>query len=227
MGTIYRFLASYEGLIYILLALGALITIRWIFRYWLEWREAVFGLEREYAMRRLGQAVALMVIISILFLAELIIASFLAPSLAASSILATPTIDVLNNSGDTNPLDPSAANPTSAPAPGQITALGVGCIPDQLNLTNPTPGQELSATVKLEGTVRIENFGFYKYEVAPQGSQTWATISAGREVVINGELGLWDTSVLVPGDYQLRLIAIDNQGGSTAPCIIPVRIVTP
>ena len=227
MGTIYRFLASYEGLIYILLALGALFTIRWIIRYWLEWREAVFGLEREYAALRLGQSVALMVIISVLFLVELVIASFLAPSLASSDILATPTIDMLDDSGETNSFDPSSVNTEGVPLPGQSVALGVGCIPDQLNLTNPTPGQELNSTVKLEGTVRIDNFGFYKYEVAPQGSQTWATISAGREVVVNGELGLWDTSVLIPGDYQLRLIAIDNQGESTAPCIIPVRIVTP
>jgi hypothetical protein len=227
MGTIYRFLASYEGLIYILLALGALFTIRWIIRYWLEWREAVFGLEREYAVLRLGQSVALMVIICVLFLVELVIASFLAPSLASSDILATPTIDMLNNSGESTTLDPTSADTESAPLAGQSVALGVGCIPGQLNLTNPTPGQELNSTVELEGTVKIDNFGFYKYEVASQGSQTWATISAGRDVVVNGELGLWDTSVLIPGDYQLRLIAIDNQGESTAPCIIPVRIVTP
>jgi len=75
------------------------------------------------------------------------------------------------------------------------------------------------------GTVNIPNLGFYKYEVASQGSDTWATISADRVVVTNGILGRWDTAALTPGDYQLRLVVTDNQGKSLSPCIVPIRVM--
>jgi hypothetical protein len=227
MGTVFRFLANYEGLIYILLALGALFTVRQIIRSWYEVREAVFGLEREYAVRRLSQAIALTVFIGALFMLELIVASFLAPALPSAGNLATPTLDMIQNSGEPSLSEPSPAGTGFPPSNPLPETLGNGCIPGQLTFTSPNPGQEVSGTVTLEGTANIENFGFYKYEVAPQGSDAWATISAGRGIVINGELGLWDTSVLNPGDYALRLVATDNQGESTTPCMIPVRILAP
>ena len=63
--------------------------------------------------------------------------------------------------------------------------------------------------------------------VSPQDAETWATISAGREIVKNGDVGLWDTTTLTPGDYQLRLLVTDNQGQSYPPCVIPVRVIAP
>jgi hypothetical protein len=100
-------------------------------------------------------------------------------------------------------------------------------MPGEIFLVSPEPGQEVSGTVTLVGTVDVGNFGFYKYEVAPQGSDTWATISAGRNVVRNGDIGLWDTSTLTPGDYQLRLEVTDNQGQAYPACIVPVRVLAP
>lgn len=227
MGTIYRFLADYEGLIYILLALGALFTARWALRSWFELREAVFGLEREYAMRRLGQSSSMLVFIMVLFFTELVVVSFLAPSLPAADVLATPTLDILNAPGNASGGEPVPTAMESIPLTTQSADLGSGCVPDQLNFTVPTPGQEIRGSLELRGTVKIEDFGFYKYEVSPQGADAWVTISAGREVVVNGVLGLWDTSVVTPGDYQIRLVAIDNQGNETFPCIVPVRVIAP
>ena len=97
----------------------------------------------------------------------------------------------------------------------------------KLLLTSPEPGQEVSGTITLVGTVDVDNFGFYKYEVAPQGTESWATISAGRDIEKNGDLGLWDTSTLTPGDYQLRLEVTDNQGQAYPPCVISVRVIAP
>ena len=83
----------------------------------------------------------------------------------------------------------------------------------------------MKGTVELIGTVNIPNFGFYKYEVAPQGSDTWATISAGREIINQWQLGSWITTALTPGDYQLRLVVTDNQGQALPACVVPVRVV--
>lgn len=224
MNAVYRFLAAYEGLIYILLALGGLFAFRWLWKSWREWRDSVFGLEREFAMRRLSQAAIVSLLILFLFFGELFLASFVVPALPASDRLIILTSDDLNQTEGTPSGDATAA---AAPVGGQLSEQSSGCIPDELILTSPEPGSDVSGTVTLVGTVNIDNFGFYKYEVAPQGTETWATISAGKEAVRNGDLGLWDTSSLIPGDYQLRLEVTDNQGQALPPCVISVRVSAP
>ena len=78
------------------------------------------------------------------------------------------------------------------------------------------------------GTADIPNFGFYKYEYAPLGSDTWATIVADKKVVQDSNLGKWViTSTITPGDYQLRLVVSDNNGINFPACVIPVRIIAP
>lgn len=227
MEAIFRFLATYEGLIYILLSLGGLFAFRWLWKSWREWRDSVFGLEREFAMRRLSQALIVSLLILFLFFGELFLASFIVPALPASDLLATPTIDVLNQTQGALSGDPTVLLSATTPAPEALPASGSGCVPDEIILTFPEPGQEVSGTITLVGTVAIDNFGFYKYEVSPQGEETWSTISAGRDAVQNGDVGLWDTSGLTPGDYQLRLEVIDNQGQAYPACVIPVRVRAP
>jgi len=227
MDSFYRFLASYEGLIYILLSLGGLFAFRWLWKSWREWHDSVFGLEREFAMRRLSQALIVSVLILFLFFGELFLASFIVPALPATDVPATPTIDLLNQTEGTlsgNPTD--LLNATSVPSESS-SASASGCIPDKIILTSPEPGQEVSGTVTLVGTVNVDNFGFYKYEFAPQGTDTWTTVSAGRDTLINEDLGLWDTSSLTPGDYQLRLEVTDNQGQVYPACVISVRVRAP
>jgi hypothetical protein len=225
METVYRFLATYEGLIYILLALGGLFAFRWLWKSWRELHESVFGLEREFAMRRLSQALAVSLLILVMFFGELFLASFVVPSLPSADLLATPTLDILRQTEGALSGNPATLL-TSLP-PASDTSSTSGCIPDQLIITSPEMGQEVSGTVTLVGTVDIANFGFYKYEVSPQGAETWATISAGREIVQNGDVGFWDTTSLTPGDYQLRLLVTDSQGQSYPPCIISVRVSAP
>lgn len=223
MSDIYRFLASYEALIYILLAIGGLFAFRWLWNSWREWQGAVYKLEREFSMRRLGQSAAASVLIAILFCVEFFIASFVIPGLPADVFLSTPTIDLLATPTGTlsaEMMTQFAGQPSSLPG-----ANSLGCVPNQVIFTSPEPGEEVQGIIELIGTVNTPSFGFYKYEVAPQGSDTWATISAGREVVINGTIGRWDTTALTPGDYQLRLVVTDNEGKALSPCIVPVRVI--
>jgi len=227
MNAVYRFLATYEGLIYILLALGGLFAFRWLWKSWREWRDSVFGLEREFAMRRLSQSLIVSLLILFLFFGELFLTSFMVPILPASDMLVTPTLDILNQTESALSGDLSVGATTVAPILDQPSEQSVGCVPDELIVTSPEPGENVSGTVTLVGTVDINNFGFYKYEVSPQGAEAWATISVFRETVRNGDLGLWDTSSLTPGDYQLRLEVTDNQGQALPPCVISVRVSAP
>jgi hypothetical protein len=227
MEAVFRFLATYEGLIYILLSLGGLFAFRWLWKSWHEWRDSVFGLEREFAMRRLSQALIVSLLILFLFFGELFLASFIVPALPATDLLATPTLDVLNQTAGAISGDSAAILNATAPASEVQSASGNGCVPGEIILTSPEPGQEVSGTVTLVGTVAVDNFGFYKYEVAPQGEDAWSTISAGRDPVTNGDVGLWDTTAMTPGDYQLRLEVTDNQGQAYPACVIPVRVRAP
>lgn len=227
MEPLYRFLATYEGLIYILLSLGGLFAFRWLWTSWREWRDSVFGLEREFAVRRVSQAFMVSLLILFLFLGELFLASFVVPALPSNELVATPSLNLLNQAQGFISSDPAVALTVMTPVANFLSGATSGCKPSEIILTSPEPGQELSGIVKLVGTVDVDNFGFYKYEVAPQGTELWATISAGREIVKNGDVGLWDTSTLTPGDYQLRLEVTDNQGKAYPACVIGVRVVAP
>jgi hypothetical protein len=224
MAAIYHFLSTYEVLIYILLAIGGLFAVRWLWRSWSEWRQAVYSLEKEFALRRMGRAIASLSVILILSCAELVTASLIVPSLPASFFIATPTLDLLATPTGTISAD-LATQLALTPRPVPTVAEPEGCQPGKLMLTSPKAGTEIRGTVDVQGTVDVPNFGFYKYEIAPINSDSWATISAGRKTVIAGSLGKWDTSSVAPGDYELRLVATDNQGLSLPACIIPIRVL--
>jgi hypothetical protein len=223
MGFVYRSLANYEALIYIALAIWGLFVFRSLYRTWREWRDSVFSLEREFALRRLGRITAIALLILGLIFAEFFIATFVAPSLPASDILTTPTLDLLAAPpGTLSPADATQAVllPGTQSAPSGMS----GCVPDQIMITSPQPGATVNGSIGIIGTASVPNFGFYKYEIAPIGTQSWATISAGREAKQNEELGAWNTASLTNGEYFLRLVVTDNEGVSLEPCVIAVRV---
>jgi hypothetical protein len=223
MGSVYRSLANYEALIYIVLAIWGLFVFRSMYRTWLEWRNSVFSLEREFALRRLGRITAVALLILGLVFAEFFIATFVAPSLPASDILTTPTLDLLAAPPGTL----STADATQAAlllgSPAAPSGMS-GCVPDQIMITSPQPGATVNGSIEIIGTANVPNFGFYKYEIAPIGTQDWATLSADRNPKQNVSLGTWNTASLTNGEYFLRLVITDNEGVSLEPCVIAVRV---
>ncbi len=222
MAEFYKFLASYEALIYILLAMGALFAFRWLWRSWRESQTAVYAMEREFSARRLGQSSAISALIVIMFCFVFFINTFIIPGLPSDVFLTTPTLDLISTPTGTLSVEMMTQ---FANLPPRQAANTVGCTPGQIILKSPAAGDEIKGTVELIGTVNIPNFGFYKYEVARAGSDTWATISADRTPVEDGVLGRWNTTALTPGDYQLRLVVTDNQGNVLPPCVVPLRVV--
>jgi len=225
MPAIYQALGTHEVLIYIVLAIGAMFSLRWLWRSWREWRHAVYGLEKEFASRRMSRAIAALALVLVLFCGELVTASFILPNLPASMLVPTMTPDLLAT--PTGTISPELATAIALTPRPVTAAASTGCVPNRADIVAPEAGQELSGTVDIRGAANIQNFGFYKYEVTPLGSDSWATVSAGRDKVVGGSLGQWDTTALSPGDYQLRLVVTDNQGRSLPPCVIQVKIVPP
>src|SRR5512143_2448936 len=95
MTDLYRFLSSYEALIYILLLIGGMFSFRWLWKSWREWQNSMYKLEREFAVRRLSQSAGISALLVILFCIEFFMASFIIPGLPSQVFLSTPTIDVL------------------------------------------------------------------------------------------------------------------------------------
>ncbi len=219
----YNFLSAYEGLIYFILIMGGVFLGRWLWRTWGDWHGAIFGLEREISRRRFARAIGANVFWLALFLGTFIFVSFVIPSVPPSTFIATPTVDLLTTPTGTISAE-MAATLAARPTP-KAEDYSKGCIPNQLIVDSPVPGQTLSGIVELIGTVDIPRFGFYKFEVSPTGVEKWSTIYAGREVIHDDILGRIDTSELTPGDYSLRLIVADNVGKSLLPCVIQIHVI--
>jgi len=226
MIAILHFFTGYAFLIYLLLLVGIMFAIRSLIRARYEMGESLYGLERELALRHTNQAVAALSLIIFLALAELVLMVFLAPNIPAITLLVTPTMNPLVT--PTNTISPDLLTTLGVTTPlSTPTARATGCIPGQIMITTPKPGDVIQGKVTLVGTANIPNFGFYKYEFSPLGSDVWSTIQANREVKQDAKLGSWDTSEILPGDYNLRLVVIDNQGNTLPACIVPVQILAP
>lgn len=231
MEEVLRFLEKYELWIYVT---GGILGVIYLFRLisaWQEWRTALFGLERESAQRRFSTAMTATILIVIFMMAEFILISFVSPSLPQSSALPTPTLNLLATTTPAAAGEGTEIAPTRASAAAVLaTAPANECQPGKIEWIEPKSGAEISGTVALKGTVNVADFGFYKYEYSSPSSNTWMTIAAGNSPVTaetDNELGVWNTSEMVPGDYLLRLVVVDNQSKSLPACVIAIRILAP
>jgi hypothetical protein len=174
----------------------------------------------------------MLVLLFMMAVAVFVLVSFVAPAFPGSNPLLTPTMDLLASPTITLMEDSTqeAESPPTTESMSEMVTVevaGEGCVPGQIMLTEPNEGTEISGVIIVRGTADIQNFGFYKYEIARPGETVWLTIQAGREIRQEGELGQWDTRTLAPGDYMLRLVVTDNQGESLEPCVVRVRVNNP
>ncbi|HEX7972822.1 MAG TPA: hypothetical protein VF498_00300 [Anaerolineales bacterium] len=236
------FFRAFEVWIYLLLGLGGLIYIRKFILAWGELREAAFGLERDNAQARLNQAASILVLLLTMAVAEFVVVSFIVPEFPGATPLLTPPLNLLATPTTTlMPVTPPAgagtvvsAGTEAGPAAtgtvqpdgaGSITATG--CITGQVSILSPAEGQEIRGVVPVTGTADIPNFGFYRYETKRPDETIWLTLQVANKVVRDGRLGDWDTQRLQPGEYQLGLVIVDNQGKPLPPCVIKVRVALP
>jgi hypothetical protein len=224
LDSLLRFLDHYEILFYVIAAIIIIIAAQRTYLAWREWSASLFGLEKENSQRKFNQGLTILVFCVLVAAGIFFVNTFVTPTVPGVQQLATPTIDV------TQIPPTSTAAPTSEQT-GQgfiptITAyLSRGCVPGQVDWTDPQNEDTISGIVELKGTVNIEDLGFYKYEFSPSGTDSWTTIAAGKAIIQNDLLGgAWDTSDLVPGNYELRLVVYDNLNNPLPACLIQVTI---
>ncbi|MBX3000407.1 MAG: hypothetical protein KF893_17925 [Caldilineaceae bacterium] len=84
-------------------------------------------------------------------------------------------------------------------------------------IVSPAPGSTVSGVVTIIGTAVSENFDRYElaYKPEPSGEEAYAYLGEGREQVFGGQLGLWQTDDLAPGQYSLRMRVVRTDGNYT------------
>jgi hypothetical protein len=228
MEELLQFLQTYEIWGYAILGIIGIVYLQRLFLAWEDLRSAVYGLEKETARRRVSIAMTMMGLLMLFGLALFITVSFIAPAYPwGTRALSTPTLDFIST-----PTLLLETLPATLPAEAQETQavpepLREGCIPGQIEWISPASGEEITGTVDLTGTVNVPDFGFFKYEYTQPGSENWLTIAAGNEQKTEGILGAWNTEMITPGDYLLRLIVVNRDNQPYPACIIQVRIVPP
>jgi hypothetical protein len=228
MAFILRFLKTYEVVIYLLMVLIGMAYLRKFYLGLKEWRGTVYGLERAHAQRLLSEAISVLVLLICTGLAIFGLNTFVYPSIPLLQQLATPTLSPLTTPSLTLAASTLQTPGTTAPTSVVVsTQAASGCIAGRVELTSPVDGASISGKVDIKGTVLVDNFGFLKYEYALSGSSSWLTIAANHDILPPDSLfGIWDTSMLAPGDYQLGLVVEDN-GKMLPACVISVRILAP
>ena len=227
MQQVIKFLSDYEVIVYIILGITIVFASRKLVIAINESRNSLFGLEKETAQRKITSAVTMIVLVGLFAITEFIISTFLISELPQQISYATPTINLELTPSETNPpAKDETPRPTATPYPQAVVPdVANDCQEGTLEFTFPKQGESVSGVVELIGNVNTLNFGSYKYEYSSSGDLNWITIAAGGETRENESLGFWFTGSLIPGDYLLKLVALDNEGNELTPCIVNVQVV--
>ncbi len=92
-------------------------------------------------------------------------------------------------------------------------------------ITSPAAGETLRGQVTVTGNLDIPTFASAQLEFgyASNPTDTWFTIQAFSEPVVNSTLAVWDTTSITDGDYILRL-RVDFEDGTFRETTVPVKV---
>jgi serine/threonine protein kinase len=108
--------------------------------------------------------------------------------------------------------------------PGTVTAPSYAS--SSVDIVWPDEEALLTGIVKLLGTVAIADFWFYKVEIGIGRDPTAWTIIGDLHYtpVSSGVLETFDTMAFPPGQYTIRLLAVDTTGNFPPPCVVRVTL---
>ena len=131
------------------------------------------------------------------------VASFTATTIGVITAKAV-ALDAAGNRGEAN-TTVNVLDPTDTEAPTV-----------SLDLSGIVNG-EITAPVKIKGSVNDKNLDYYVLEVAPaDGSQPFKEMFRGTKTVENEVLGVLDPTLLPNDTYQVRLVAYDINGAGNS-----------
>ena len=219
---------EFQGWIYILFGIVGLLYLRGFLKWHAEVSRSVFSLERERASGQRSKAAAMLVLCIAGMVTTFLIAAFVSPAIPLSARpTPVPTISLFTPV-ESAPLGSEYLGGESETPLAIGTADKIGCENPNATMTSPVDGEQIRGVVEIFGTATIPNFAFYKIEYRnTSGDELWRAISAGTNTVQEDSLGVWDTTLVTPGNFELRLVVTDTEGNAPFPCVIQVRVAPP
>jgi hypothetical protein len=219
MVAILTFLQDYEMVAYYL---AVLIALWYIYRFvaaQVRLSKTAFGLERElFVGRRNGALGALALLIGLAVGVHLAVRYGLPEAQRLEQIR----------------INANAVNlPTITPSPTPLVLFGVdvsGCNEPKARLLEPRPGEAVRGKVAIRIVADIANFAFYKIELGtPDDPDLWVMLFNNNEPALEEEpfSWTWDSAMVVPGVYHLRLTVMKADLTSLTPCVVPIQVLSP
>jgi hypothetical protein len=234
MNEIISFFSQYENTLYLILGLGLL---GFGVRFYLAWRElrgSVFGLEQISAQRRLNNAAIGMFLLVLMGFLVFSLVTFVEPGLGVlgantqmPAVFGTEGSDMAGQAQTTQTAEDVFSTATPLPT---VEVNPDACMfeeddPNKISITSPRPNEEVRGLVEVVGVIDVEDFGFYKIEIAPADTGIWLGISVGEaQVPEETELVVFDSAFYPPGNYILQLVVSTHDVEEYEPCRVPIRI---
>lgn len=232
-----RPIVNFDIWLYIGLGFVALLFLRLIWLAHRDYGRSIFTLEREKATTQMTRAfMGLLVVIGLMigvYYLSMVTPTILPPSQSSP----TPTTPlILPDTPTPYPL-PTTPAPTATtvptptplfvaeetptpPPPPPDTGQPANCPHPGSTITQPGNGAQVAGVIEIRGSASIEQFDYYKFEFRVPGQNEWSFIERYNNAVDSGVLGSWNSDTVPPGEYQFRLVVVDQMGNYPEPCVI-------
>lgn len=233
MTDIISFFSQYENTIYGVLGSGLIV---FGFKFYFAWRElsgSIFGLEKVNAQRRLNNsAIGMFLLILMGFLVFSLI-TFVSPGVGAGTAadLGTQPVGGGTQGDSLGPEETPTqdAFATATPLPTVVVDPQACSFEEddviKIAITSPRPNEEVRSLVEVIGIVDVEDFGYYKLEIAEANTGLWLPVSVGETLVLEETaLVVFDSAFYPPGNYVLQLVVTNHDVEEYEPCRVPIRI---
>jgi hypothetical protein len=218
-----------QSWIYLSLGFFGLIYLRIAIKRYQDYRSTFFGLERDRAKERLTRSILMLMLVVAGLVATFLAATFGGPAVPVSARpTVLPTVSLLKTPEIAG--EGSQAEASTTPMEDAIIE-GLGCSNPDATITSPEDGDSIRGVVDILGVANIPGFAFYKVEIRSLTPDAmWQAIGAGTEQIcencnIEELLARWDTSLVMTGEYMLRLTVMDSVGNAPLPCELRVRVL--
>jgi hypothetical protein len=238
MTILVKLIADYAIWLYLALGLIALLFLRAYMVARRERENAIFALEREAAVGRMGRAVIGFLVTVIIIGGVFYTTQTLVEEIPLPEATPTPTVIIALPPSPTPPPLLPTPTPTDTPRPRPTlpaletetptpeVSLGVpaNCPNPGVQISQPGTGATVSGVIQLVGTANIPNFWYYKFEFRGNSFGEWTYIQQFETPVNGGILGSWDTRSVPSGDYEFRLIVVETSGNYPEPCTVQLAV---
>ena len=134
-----------------------------------------------------------------------------------------------------SPCSPEEAPPQQQQEPPPPAIVPVSCSDSRSVISSPGINQTVSGVVPVTGRATLEQFSFYKLEIAAganasqgfnwfDGSDRSGEGGAKGGPVENVTLGHFDSTGLANGAYTIRLTVVNTSGNYPAPCQVSINV---